>query len=122
LALSPLLRGGDAPAPAFVVSTKWSEAGKIAMALGPGAPVIVYSDDPRGIAFLDDSTRFVGDDAVIIVPQRKLPAAIALFKPFFASLGEPQGASLGRRGRDEIDLSLIPAHGLTRPFPLPYPR
>ena len=60
------------------------------MALGPSMPVIVYSDDPRGMAFLDDSTRFVGDDAVIIVPQRKLPAAVAQFKPFFASLGEPQ--------------------------------
>jgi hypothetical protein len=114
------LGGGDAPA--FVVSTKWSEAGKVAMALGPSVPIIVYSDDPRGMAFLDDSTRFVGHDAVIIVPQRKLSAAIALFKPFFASLGEPQSASLGRRGTDEIDLALIPAHGLTRPFPLPYPR
>ncbi len=122
LAQSPLLRGGDAPVPAFVVSIKWSEAGKIAMALGPGMPVIVYSDDPRGMAFLDDSTRFVGDDAVIIVPQRKLPAAVAQFKPFFASLGEPQSVNLGRRGMDEIDLALIPARGLTRPFPLPYPR
>lgn len=85
-------------------------------------PVIVYSDDPRGMAFLDNSTRFVGDDAVIIVPQRKLPAAVAQFKPFFASLGEPQSVNLGRRGMDEIDLALIPARGLTRPFPLPYPR
>jgi len=122
LAQSPLLGGSDPPEPAFVVSTKWSEAGKIAIALGPNMPVIVYSDDPRGMAFLADSSKFVGDDAVIIVPQRNLSAAIALFSPFFDSLGEPQSLGLGRRGRDEIDLALIPAHGLTRPFPLPYPR
>ena len=26
-------------------------------------PIFVFSDDPRGIAFLDDSARFVGHDA-----------------------------------------------------------
>jgi len=122
LALSPLLDGRDGAAPAFVVSTKWSEGGKIAIALGPTMPVIVYSDDPRGMAFLDDSSRFVTKDAVIIVPQRKLSSVPETFRPFFASLGEPQSVTLGRRGMAEIDLALIPAHGLTRPFPLPYPR
>jgi hypothetical protein len=122
LASSPLLDGRDGAAPAFVVSTKWSEGGKIAIALGPTMPVIVYSDDPRGMAFLDDSARFVAKDAVIIVPRRKLASVAATFQPFFASLGEPQNVILGRRGMDEIDLALIPAHGLTRPLPLPYPR
>ncbi len=122
LARSPLLDGRDATPPAFVVSTKWSDGGKIAMALGPTMPVIVYSDDPRGMAFLDDSARFLAKDAIIIVPQRKLASVAATFQPFFASLGEAQKVTLGRRGRDEIDLALVPAHGLTRPFPLPYPR
>jgi 4-amino-4-deoxy-L-arabinose transferase-like glycosyltransferase len=122
LASSPLLRADGGAAPAFVVATKWSEGGKIALALGPDMPVIVYSDDPRGIAFLDDSAKFVGKDAVIIVPQNKLAAVAATFQPFFDSLGEAQSISLGRGGRDEIALALIPAHGLTRAFPLPYPR
>ncbi len=122
LKLSPLLDGRGAARPAFVVSTKWSEGGKIAVALGRAMPVIVYSDDPRGMAFLDDSARFVGEDAVIIVPQRNLSSVAATFQPFFATLGEPQSLKLGRQGMDEIDLALIPAHGLTRPLPLPYPR
>ena len=63
-----------------------------------------------------------GKDAVIIVPQSKLSAVAATFQPFFASLGEPQIMTLGRRGMAEINLALVPAHGLTRPFPLPYPR
>jgi len=37
----------DAP-PAFAASVKWSDAGKIGVALGPGVPVLVFSDDPRG--------------------------------------------------------------------------
>jgi 4-amino-4-deoxy-L-arabinose transferase-like glycosyltransferase len=122
LASSPLLRVEDGAAPAFVVATKWSEGGKIALALGPDMPVIVYSDDPRGMAFLEDSARFVGRDALIIVPQNRLASAAASLQPFFASLGEAQTISLGRGGREEIDLALIPAHGLTRAFPLPYPR
>ena len=122
LTASPLLGAQGGATPAFVVSTKWSEGGKIALALGPGMPEKVYSDDPRGMAFLDDSARFVGKDAVIIVPQSKLSAVAATFQPFFASLGEPQIMTLGRRGMAEINLALVPAHGLTRPFPLPYPR
>jgi hypothetical protein len=122
LASSPLLGADGGPGPAFVVSTKWSEGGKIALALGPRTPIIVYSDDPRGIAFLDESARFVGKDAVIVVPQDRLSSVAATFQPFFASLGEPQRMTLRRGGKDEINLALISAHGLTRPFPLPYPR
>jgi hypothetical protein len=120
LSRSPLL---DAPGrPAFVVSTKWSDGGKIALALGPRIPVIVFSGDPRGMAFLDDSARFLGQDAVIVAPQERLASLAATFAPYFAALGAPQRLAFGRAGRDEIELALIPAHGLTRPFPLPYPR
>jgi len=119
---SPLLRVGVQPDPAFVVATKWSEGGKIALALGPATPVIVDSADPRGFAFLADSADFLGSDAVIVVPRDRLAGVAASFAPFFGDLGAPQLLSLGREGRDEINLALVPAHRLTRPFPLPYPR
>ena len=45
---APALR----PPPAFVLAAKWSDAGKIALALGPEVPVFVVSDDPRGWAFV----------------------------------------------------------------------
>ena len=118
---APSLSAREGEAAAFVVSTKWSDGGKIALALGPRMPVIVASDDPRGMAFLDDPADFLGKDAVIIVPQSRLAAAVATLRPFFAGLGDPQEIALGRLGVDEIDLALIRAHGLTRPFPLPYP-
>ena len=53
-------------APGFVVATKWSDAGKIALALGPQIPVFVLSNDPRGWAFMDDSASFVGRSGVIV--------------------------------------------------------
>jgi hypothetical protein len=122
LARAPLIDGQGEPPPAFVVATKWTEGGKIAIALGPHMPVMVFSGDPRGFAFLDDSARFVGKDAVIIVDAAAVPSVAPTFQPYFASLGAPQTIALGRDGADEIGLALIPAHGLTRPFPLPYPR
>ena len=65
------------PAPGFVIATKWSEAGKIALALGPQIPVFVLSNDPRGWAFLDDSANFVGRNGVIVrrPPTLRLPLA-----------------------------------------------
>ena len=118
---SPLLSAAGAR-PAFVVATKWTEAGKIAQALGRDFPVAVFSDDPHGFAFLSDPASFLGRDAVIVVAKKRLPESLAALAPFFATLGEPHALSLGRDGRDEIDLALVPARRLLRPYPLPYPR
>jgi 4-amino-4-deoxy-L-arabinose transferase-like glycosyltransferase len=107
--------------PSFVISTKWSDAGKIALALGPQMPIFVLSNDPRGWAFLDDSGKFVGQSGVIVTPAAEVPSALALARPLFSGLGQPQLYTLGHRGRPEIELALIPAAGLTRRLPMPYP-
>ncbi len=114
---APLFAQGK---PAFAASVKWLDAGKIALALGPKMPVLIFSEDPRGIAFLDNAADYVGRDGVIVLPKSK-SGSLAGLLPYFAGLGEPQELVLGRSGADEIRLLLIPAHGLTRPFPLPYP-
>jgi hypothetical protein len=107
--------------PSFVISTKWSDAGKIAVALGPHIPVIVLSNDPRGWAFLDDSGRLVGQSGIIITPAAEVASTLALAGPLFAKLGQPQFYALGRHGRPEIRLALITATGLTHSLPMPYP-
>jgi hypothetical protein len=108
-------------APSFVVSTKWSDAGKIALALGPRIPVFVLSGDPRGWTFLDESAIAVGRSGVIVTPASDLWPTLAAAGPYFAALGQPQFQTLGRRGQAEIELALIPASGLTRRLPMPYP-
>jgi 4-amino-4-deoxy-L-arabinose transferase-like glycosyltransferase len=108
-------------APSFVISTKWSDAGKIALALGPQVPIFVLSNDPRGWAFLDDSARFVGQSGVIVTRAAEAAATLADVGPLFGRLGSPQFYTLGRRGRPEIELALIRAAGLTRRLPMPYP-
>ena len=92
---------------AFVVATKWMEGGKIALALGPRTPVFVFSDDPRGMAFLDDSARFVGRDGVVVVPESRLDRTLPQLRPYFSSFDPPQPLGAGRGGRDEIPLALV---------------
>lgn len=107
--------------PRFVIATKWSDAGKIALALGPQTPVFVLSNDPRGWAFLDESASFVGRSGVIVTRAADLESALRAAEPYFAALGQPQFQTLGRGGRAEVSLALIPAGGLTRRLPMSYP-
>ena len=108
---------------AFVVATKWMDGGKVGLALGPGKPLFVFSDDPRGLALLADSADFVGlDGAIVVAMGQDAKQTEKRLAPYFASFGAPQLVTLRRAGRDEIALAVIPAHGLTRAFPLPYPR
>jgi 4-amino-4-deoxy-L-arabinose transferase-like glycosyltransferase len=108
-------------APRFVISTKWSDAGKIALALGPQIPIFVLSNDPRGWAFMDESERYVGQNGVIVTPAAELGPTLAVARSLFGELGQPQLYALGRRGRHDITLAIIPARGLTHRLPMPYP-
>ena len=74
-------------AQSFVISTKWSDAGKIALALGPQIPVFVLSNDPRGWAFADESASYVGQSGVIVAPAAELAFTLAAARPYFAALG-----------------------------------
>jgi hypothetical protein len=64
-----------------VISTKWSDAGKIALALAPRILVFVLSSDPRGWAFLNDSGSFVGESGVIVTPAADVASTVAVAGP-----------------------------------------
>ncbi len=118
------LRNADAVVathPAFVVTTRWMDAGKIALALGKDVQVAIFSDDPRQFAFGPSIDRFIGQDALVIVPAPLLAEQLPRLKPYFTTFDLPEHVWLGRHGRDEVELAIVPAHGLLRPYPLPYP-
>ena len=109
------------PRPAFVLAAKWSDAGKIALALGPETPVFVISDDPRGWAFVTGSGDLAGRDGVLVARASDVAVAETEAAPIVRSLGAPQAFVLTRNGEPAIALSLVAVHGLTRKLPLPYP-
>ncbi len=114
---APLLN----PLPAFVLSTHWSDAGKIAIALGRSVPVFVISHDPRGWAYVADGGRLLGRDGVLVVRPADAALARAAAASVFKEIGETQSCTLVRNGAPAVELALIPVHGLTRRLPLPYP-
>ena len=114
------IEGG--PRADFVVATDWPSASKVALALGPGAPVLLMAGDQRGWVAFNDSAGRIGEDAMIVSSRARLPETLALATSFFTSLEAPRALSFGRGGRRELEFALIQAHGLTRAFPVPYPR
>jgi hypothetical protein len=103
----------------FVVAVEWNEAGKIDQALGDIEPVLVFSPDPREYAFRRDSADFIGDDALIIGRGPTVAQELSRIAPHFASLTPVLGISVGRGDRPEIPLTVIQAHDLLTPYPLP---
>ncbi len=117
LRVAPLLK----PQPAFVLSTHWSDAGKIALALGPDVPVFVISDDPRGWAYVPGGGRLIGRDGVLVARPAEVSVARAAATLSFKEIGETQFCALARNGAAAVNLALVPVHGLTRRLPLTYP-
>jgi hypothetical protein len=114
---APALR----PPPAFVLAAKWSDAGKIALALGPEVPVFVVSVDPRGWAFVAGRSDLRGRDGVLVARASDLALAEAEAAPLARSLGAAQPFAQRRNGEPAVALALVPVHDLTRRLPLPYP-
>ena len=108
------------PPPAFVLSTHWSDAGKIALAIGPSVPVFVISDDPRGWAYVP-AERLLGRDGILVVRPGDVALARSAAALFFKEIGETQSWTLVRNGAAAVRLALIPVRGLTHRLPLPYP-
>jgi hypothetical protein len=103
----------------FVVAAEWNEAGKIDQALGDAAPVLVFNQDPREYAFRPDSRVFLGHDALIVGRGPTVAQELADIGPHFAALTPLEGFSAGRGGKAEIPLTVILAHDLRTPYPLP---
>ncbi len=114
-------KNGLLKAASFVVAVRWNEAGKVELALDHTLPVLVFTQDPRNFAFRNDPAAFVGRDAVIVGKATTVQENIDLLKPYFADLIPIEPVTIERHGRPEIELHLLYARHLLKPYPLPYP-
>ncbi len=103
----------------FVVAAEWNEAGKIDQAVGDAAPVLVFNSDPREYAFREPSDHFLHHDALIIGRGPTVGQELSRIAPHFASLTRLPAVTVGRGDKDEIALTVIAAHDLVTPYPLP---
>ncbi|WP_309603953.1 glycosyltransferase family 39 protein [Phenylobacterium sp.] len=96
----------------FLVSMKWSEAGRLAPMAPAGAPVMVFSDDPRGFGYRRDVGALIGRDALIVVKPEDLADGLSWIRPCFGSVEPLKVAIIGRGGRPELQLHLLAGHDL----------
>ena len=106
----------------FVVALRWTEASRIAAALGPRVPVVVFNPDARGFAFATDQRDLLGRDAVIIGDWRPRLFLDDAMKPYFTRIDRPQLLTITVAGGLPRTLDLAVAHGFTTVYPLPYGR
>lgn len=106
--------------PAFVAVDNWRVGGKAGAAFGPDVPLCAFTRDPREFAFLCHEKKFVGRDALIVLPKERAERILAEFAPYFERLGPSQEIAEGRHGRSEHIITLTRAHMLLRPYPLPF--
>ena len=108
LAARGVVRGGGP----VVVGLTWNEGGKIDLAVGDAADVMVIGPDPRGFAFRQVRRAYQGADVLIVALAGTWARQQAALQGQFAVIGEPERLSIGRGGRPEIDLVIVPARGL----------
>ena len=96
----------------FIVSMKWNEAGRIVPMFWDRAPVVVFSDDPRGFGYSRGVGELVGRDALIVVKPEDLGAGLDRVKLCFANVQPLSIAEFGRSGRPELQLHLFAGHRL----------
>jgi len=112
------------PAPGVVVAgSRWGEAGKLALALGPAVEVTSVGEDPRGFRFVEPQEQLVGRDVLLLAERRaRAQEPMESYAPFFQRI-EPLGSVLLRRGgKAELEVSVYLARGFRRPIPQRRPR
>jgi 4-amino-4-deoxy-L-arabinose transferase-like glycosyltransferase len=113
-ALRPILaaKGVARGAGPVVVGLTWNEGGKVDLAVGDRADVMVIGPDPRGFAFRQVPRAYQGADILIVALAGTWARQQATLQGQFAVIGEPERLSIGRGGRSELDLVIVPARGL----------
>lgn len=116
---TPLTTALDRP---LVVAFNWTDASRLAEALGQRATVLVFGDDPRGFAFLADPAVWVGRDVLFIGRPDAFARGLRTALPHFSRIDRqpPVAVKIGNQVLFEMDVAT--GHNLLSRFPLPYPR
>lgn len=120
--LAPVLAARGLPGPnGFVAATRWMDAGKAAYALGPAVPVVCVCEHPHHFHFLNPQERFLGRDAVLVLPPDADTGAVAPLLAHFRFVQPLGSVVVHRLGRAEFRLPLYLARGFLSPVAIDLP-
>lgn len=108
------------PTGMVLIATHWMDGGRIAREL-PDHPVMVWTPDPRGFAFLRAPSQHLGQDAVIVAKGMAATELANTYRPYFTSMEPLPPVSITRAGHEEFRLGAVRGRGMKLAYPLPYP-
>jgi 4-amino-4-deoxy-L-arabinose transferase-like glycosyltransferase len=92
---------GYFPSDIFVAATSWIQAGKAAVAMGPGTPVLCLCADPHHFFYAESDSAFLGRDAVLVKKRRENDDVLERFAPYFETLDVITAVPV-YRGRQQV--------------------
>ena len=102
----------------MLTALSWCDGAKADQALAGALPVTVFSDDPRGFAFLRRLAP--GEDSLIVLRAQDVGKDLPALTAHFRQVRRLAPVVIGREGRREIALRLFYARDLLSPYPSPY--
>jgi hypothetical protein len=98
-----------------LAGTIWSDAGKLAYALGSEVPVASVGEDPRGFGLVQSQQSLVGRDVVLVARRRPGPEPLTTYAPYFRSISILGTIPLRRRKGHGVAVSVYLGRELLRP-------
>ena len=121
--LKPTLSGlGYYPVDGFVATASWIQAGKAAVALGPGTPVLCLCGDPHHFYYAENDSSFLGKDAMIVKKVREGDAVLERFAPYFERIDPITKFGVYRGLQEVMQLEVYRAKNFRALYPTNQPR
>lgn len=122
-ALRPSIEGlGGVPDGGFVAAASWIQAGKAAVGLGPGAPVLCLCADPHHFFYAQNDSAFLGKDAWLVKKQREDDDVLQRFAPYFEKLERMASVPIERGPQTVMIVDVYRASGFRALYPTDQPR
>jgi hypothetical protein len=121
--LRPTLDGlGYMPVPGFIAATSWIQAGKAAVGMGPGTPVLCLCGDPHHFRYAANDSAFLGADALIVKKRREDDDVLERFAPYFEKIDVITTVSVNRGMQQVMLLDVYRAKNFRAVYPTEQPR
>jgi hypothetical protein len=104
----------------FYAALNWQDGARLAEAVRPAEPVVVFGPDPRGFAFIANPTDRLGEDALIVVRTEDAAAGTALAAEYFGTVETVGSFTTTKGGTPAFSNTVLLAHRLNRIAPRLY--
>jgi hypothetical protein len=106
----------------FLAAPSWIQAGKAALGVGPGVPVVCICSDPHQFYYMHDDRTFLGRDAVFVKKITPHDDVLARFAPYFDTFAVADTVLIHRAGAVAMRVGVYRARGFRKVAATAQPR